>query len=107
MFEKLRFGGMTMPFRVGPSDIVEMQIAAQHDGDVSMAGSWRRRKGLFCEVVGFQPQEAEVGCLLIYQRYGGGGGEIGGSVVYWKFRLGFEPEKLGVPNSTDILPLNK
>ena len=79
MFEKLRFGGRTMPFWVGPSDIAGMQIAAQHDGDVSMAGSWRRWKGLFCDVGGFQPQEAEAGCLLIYQRYGGGGERLAGA----------------------------
>lgn len=78
MFEKLRFGGRTMPFLVGPSDIAGMQIAAKRKGDVSMAGSWRRQKGLFNEVVGFQPQEAEAGCLLIYQRYGWGGQRLPG-----------------------------
>lgn len=88
MFEKLRFGGRTTPFLVGPSDIAGMQIAAQHEGDVSMPGSWRRRKGLFCEVVDFQPQEAEAGCLLIYQRYGGGGERLaGGGILEIQIRV--------------------
>lgn len=33
-----------------------------------------------------------------------GGRETG---VYWKFRLGFEPEKWGVSNSADIVPLSE
>ena len=39
MLERLSFGARTMPFLVGPSDIVGMQLSAQREGDVSMAES--------------------------------------------------------------------
>lgn len=101
MFERLSFGGRTVPFLAGPSDVVGMQMSAPCEGDVSMAECCQKTERPVLRGSVF-PAPGSGGWITAYllkikQGWRGMG-------EYWKFSLGFEPEKFGVPNSADVLP---